>query len=771
MDRNAVTPAQASDARNRRRSQRPTISCTLCHKRKLRCNRAKPCSSCLRSRSGAAGCVYENAITNQPNMPPAEPLREQSRVQSSNGPLAMDKTNQNRQDSQLQSLTPYGSDVSRSSSTIHPSSHSHYQQSPAPAPWPSPSLAPAPGADSDMEVISSRLGGTIHILSLRDASSSHNGPQPIANSLSLKTRLLGQSHWAVSTAHLVRDIITTLGRCEGAPDTTWAGIEKCKSLARHIKARRAPAWPSSPTSKLPPKDVADALVDNYLRTTESIYRILHLPTFRKEYEALWATSTPPDPGFLTQLKLVLAIGAVIYDDHFSLRKYAICWVYEAQVWLAGPNFKHQLNIQSFQNNLLLLFAQERVGVSSDSMWISSGTLLRKAMQMGLHTDPSRLPIRSAYAAEMRRRLWNTVIEVNLQASLTSGGAPLISLSDFNTTPPGNFDDEQLEADGAICKSPTTFTQVSIAIALRQTFPHRLAVVKFLNDLHNSPGTYEEALRLDAELREAYRGLSRNLRAAYSSSSSSSSRHAHSEMQLTDFLMHRYIVSLHAPYFGPALSHSTAYAYSQKAVVEFSLRLWRAAFPSLTPPHGTSQPSSNRDTVDGESDIPRLASCSSGFYPTVTFHAALLIALELRSQLQEEDQYCILGPTHLRLHLLSVLEDARAWCLRVIEAGETNVKGYLLMSLLAAQVDGMTRGLKGDEVVGELVKAVAGVEERCLPMLERMAEAVGSDTTGAEVVDETAEQLSTMPMEMGQGMEDWAVSWIFNDDISPGDLVF
>ncbi|KAK2042906.1 hypothetical protein LZ31DRAFT_555692 [Colletotrichum somersetense] len=753
-------------------------------------------------------------------MPPAEPLREQSRIQSSNGPLAMEKPNQNHQDSQFQSLIPYGSDVSRSNSTIQPSlssslaasswtesstppsasgqsahgteaqrlrleieqlesllskqsqshshqsSRSHYQQSPAPAP--PPSLAPAPGADSDMEVISSRLGGTLCILSLRDASSSHNRPQPIANSLSLKTRLLGQSHWAVSTAHLVRDIFTTLGRCEGAPNTTWAGIEKCKSLARHIKARRDPAWPSSPTSKLPPKDVADALVDNYLRTTESIYRILHLPTFRKEYEALWVTSTSPDPGFLTQLKLVLAIGAVTYDDHFSLRKSAICWVYEAQVWLAGPNFKHQLNIQSLQNNLLLLFAQERVGVSGDSMWISSGTLLRKAMQMGLHIDPSRLPIRSAYAAEMRRRLWNTVIEVNLQASLTSGGAPLISLSDFNTTPPGNFDDEQLEADGPICKSPTTFTQVSIAIALRQTFPHRLAVVKFLNELRNSPGTYEETLRLDAELREAYRGLSRNLRAAYSSSSSS--RHAHSEMQLTDFLMHRYLVSLHAPYFGPALSHSTAYAYSQKAVVEFSLRLWRAAFPPLTPHHSTSQPSNNHDTVDGESDIPRLASCSSGFYPTVTFHAALLIALELRSQLQEEDQYSLLSPTHLRLHLLSVLEDARTWCLRVIEAGETNVKGYLLMSLLAAQVDGMTRGLKGDEVVGELVKAVAGVEERCLPMLERMAEAVGSDTTGAEVVDEMAGQLS-MPMEIGQGMEDWAMSWIFNDDINPGDLVF
>lgn len=491
-----------------------------------------------------------------------------------------------------------------------------------------------------------------------------------------------------------------------------------------------------------------------------------MPTFHKEYEALWATNTSPDAGFLTQLKLVLAIGAVIYDEQFSLRTSATHWVYEAQVWLAEPNFKLRLNIQSLQNNLLLLFAQERVGVSGDSMWVSSGTLLRKAMHIGLHIDPSRLPVQSAYTAEMRRRLWNTVMEVNLQSSLTSGGAPLISLSEFDTAPPGNFDDEQLEADGPVCKSPAEFTQVSIAIALRQTFPHRLAVVKFLNDLRTSPGTYEDTLRLDAKLREAYRVLSRTLSAAYSNSSSPS-QPAYSEIQLINFLINRYLLSLHAPYFGAALSNSTAYAYSQKAVVESSLRLWHAACPPPATHPNTPMRNSYHTVADVESDIPRLASCSSGFYPTVTFHAALLIALELRSQLQEENQYSFLGPTHLRPDLVSVLEDAREWCLRVIEAGETNVKGYLLMSLVAAQVGGMMKGLSEYEISVGLVRAAEGVEERCLPVLERMAEDVGSDMIGAEAVDAMVGELS-MPMEIGQEIEGWATSWILKGDLNPDD---
>ncbi|KAJ0272936.1 hypothetical protein COL940_010165 [Colletotrichum noveboracense] len=608
--------------------------------------------------------------------------------------------------------------------------------------------------DADVEIISSQLGGTFHIHSTRDTILGQDQPL-IANGLSFKTRLLGQSHWAI------RDIFSTLGQYEGTPDTNWTGIGRCKSLARYIKARRTPTWPPPPNSKLPSKEVADTLLDNYLRTNESIYRILHLPTFRRQYEALWVNDTVPDPGFLVQLKLVLAIGAVTYDDEFSLRTSAILWVYEAQVWLAEPNFKVRLNIQFLQTNLLLLFAQERVGVAGDSTWVLSGTILRKAMHMGLHRDPNHLPGRSAYEAEMRRRLWNTVLEVDLQASLSSGGAPLISMSDFDTAPPGNFDEEQLEADGPTPRPPSAFTQVSVAIALRQTFPQRLAVVNFLNGLRVSPGTYEDTLRIDTELREAFKGLSRILRTAFSSSSSQAQK-AKSEVQLVDFHMQRYLISLHAPYFGPG--HGTAYTYSQKAVVESSLRIWRAVCPP--PALASNGPQLNPGVGETESDLPRLASCSSGFYQTATFHAALLIALDLRSQLQEEEEYSLLGPTPLRPDLMSVMEEARMWCLRVIEAGETNVKGYLLMNLVAAQIRSMMGLMKKDEVAGELIKAVKGVEEKCLPILERMAEEVGMDAAGAETIDDILGQLPE-PMELWQGMEDW----VFNDDMKSGDFVF
>ncbi|KAL4865220.1 hypothetical protein BDV12DRAFT_200342 [Aspergillus spectabilis] len=160
-----------------------------------------------------------------------------------------------------------------------------------------------------------------------------------------------------------------------------------------------------------------------------------------------------------------------------------------------------------------------------------------------------------------------------------------------------------------------------------------SMVAFLNDLA-STGTYEETLKLDAELRAAYRALGQTLRAC--SKSSTCPSFFPYEVKAIDFLIDRYFLALHVSYFGPAL-HGTAYAFSQRAVVESSLKIWRAT------------------TAPAEDNLPRLVACSSGFYPTVTIHAALLITVELRAQLVEDDSIC---PAPLRPDLLSVLDEAK-----------------------------------------------------------------------------------------------------------------
>jgi hypothetical protein len=69
-------------------------------------------------------------------------------------------------------------------------------------------------------------------------------------------------------------------------------------------------------------------------------------------------------------------------------------------------------------------------------------------------------------------------------------------------------------------------------------------------------------------------------------------------------------------------------------------------------------SSDRD------DLARLTVCGSGFYRTVAMQATIIIAVELRTQMQEEES---LGRLPLRPDLFSVIDEAKTWCLKCIEA--------------------------------------------------------------------------------------------------------
>ncbi|KAF2811945.1 uncharacterized protein BDZ99DRAFT_384297 [Mytilinidion resinicola] len=708
-----------------RRRRRPAVSCSVCRKRKIRCNREFPCSNCVRSKNDT--CVYDDN----------PPLRRRLSHGATNfttlgGPQGamnvcreLPHINANHDASETNS-TSASTPASQLSASDIESMKREIRRLEDEVSQLMQSAAHSPALTSDIETMASSISGTFNIQhEKRLFGQAHVSQRSVMH----KSRLFGQSHW-INSAALFRDVFDMIRMMEPhlREDTSKVciGLQRCKALAKVIKMRREPPWPTPPTSKadLPPKELADKLVSCYLWTTETIYRILHVPTFRKDYEALWTSEKEPDNAFLVQVKLVLAIGATTYDEHFSLRHLAIKWVYEAQTWYSEPEFKLRLSIQSLQTTLLLLVARETVGVGGTMIWTSVGELLRTAMYMGLHRDPVYLPKRTVFAAEMRRRLWNTILEVAIQSSMSSGGPPLVSLDDFNTEPPSNFDDEELMAENPVPKPEENFTQMSIAIALRKTLPLRLAITKFLNDL-GSRDTYDETLRLDNEFRVQYKTLCQNLQRSRMTTGSSPSSFG---VRAVDFIMRRYLSSLHVPFFDLGLREST-YAYSRKVIIETSLQLWCAVYPSSS--IMASRPRSDSDTTpSAQDDFTRFLVCGSGFFRTVATQACFLIAAELKTQLQEQDS---LGPVPLRPDLLSVVNGGKAWALQCMEAGESNIKGYLLACLAAAHIDGLMKGLERDELPPLLLKAAEEAEERCLVIFE---EKVGPGQTegGADVLD-------------------------------------
>ncbi|KAI9711551.1 MAG: hypothetical protein M1820_002116 [Bogoriella megaspora] len=619
-----------------------------------------------------------------------------------------------------------------------------------------------PGAETEIQTTSSRIPGSFHATQESHALGLNQG---ITRNIMHKTRLFGQSHW-FNGAAMFRDVFKLIQPyLRQETSKAAAAMQQVKLLAKRIKAQRAPPWPLMPNSDLPPKDVVDKLVESYLRTVESLYRILHIPTFQKAYAALWVAEAEPDTAFLIQLKLVLAIGSVTYDDQFSLRTSAIRWVYEAQAWLSEPVFKPRLNVQTLQINILMLLARELIAVGDDLVWIPLGALLRTAIFMGLHRDPSRLPKVSKFVAEMRRRLWNTILEMTLQSSITSGTPPMIGLDDFDTEPPGNFDDDQLLVEDSLPKPDNHFTQSTVAIALRRTFPFRLAITKFLNDLetHHS---YEQTLQLDGELRASSKVLRQTLQRWSSSNGPAPSPF---QIQALDVLMLRYLSALHIPFFGAGL-HKASYAFSRKVVFESSLKIWYATWPSsfAVPTLSQTQTESSSET----NDFAQFTTGGSAMFGTIAMSACFVIAAEIMAQLQDEES---VGQAPLRQDLLRVIDDAKSWTLRRLEAGETNTKGYLLMSLIKAQIDGLRRGLKNNEMPSILIQVAEEVGDTCLRLLEGKA---AEGQTEGDVDELKHMSLDTSPGLLG----DWdfimpdaffgsgdmdPITWNFNDEFAQG----
>ena len=681
----------------RRRNSFALRSCSLCRQRKVRCNREKPCNHCVRSETAVCEYTIDPPRGSQP--PPLIPAAENRATHSSgvHVPAIADSDQQ-----------------------------SHGGSSPA---FSSNSLVPA----AITKAAATGLADTfyVHYMSEHEhqhdddgSAAMHGVPQQtptwIPRCVSHKTRLFGQSHWISPTMALFRDLTDMLE--EGDLSKVLANLQRCKSLGRLIKARRSPPWPTVPTKELPSRDLADALVDCYLQTTETVYRVLHVPTFRKAYESLWLSGSAPEMAFVVQVKLVLAIGAATYDDHFSLRTLAIRWIHEAMTWNSSPDdFKSRLTVQGLQNYALLLIAQGMIGVGRDMVFHETGALLRIAMHMGLHRDPSRLlPRTTLYTAEMRRRLWNTIIELILQSSFDSGGPVLLSLSDFDTAPPGNYHDADLDSPDHIPPQPmTTATPCMPMIAFRSTFPQRLSIVKFLNGLPLSSleGPYTATLSLDGTLQTGYRALTHTLR-------------SHPRCLATlyiDLLIRRYFSALHAPFLEASLTslpHPSKFLYSRTTALDSALRIWSTASPA---------------GHTGPVLFSRFIHNGASFLRGGLVQSIFVIAAELRFLLLSSRDSLL--PPIIRPDLLAAVEDAIAYTLRCIEAGETNVKGYVFVRLVRAQLESAQRGANEEEMARALVQAAEEASGRAREVVEGLVGSMEGADSGGGVGDGTGMEVA------------------------------
>ena len=489
-----------------------------------------------------------------------------------------------------------------------------------------------------------------------------------------------------------------------------------------------------------------------LRTFESAYRILHGPTFWQEYRRYWDSPSAAGEAFVAKLKLCMAIGACFHDDLIPHRRIVGAgWIYGARSWLVSPDEKSRMTLDGLQAMCLLHLAQQTYGIGGDMGWILTGSILRVAMYLGLHRDPSRFPKMSILDVEIRRRLWATVLELVLQASIDSGGPPLVALSDFDTLPPSNFDDDQLgEAEGPSPspRPPSTFTQTTVQLALLRSLQTRLGIAKYVTHFGAS-ASYEETLRWNSELTNACRALSAMLQPLYDPAGILPNRLSLFQLRLAEHMAHRFFLALNHPWL---IQNNPAYYFARKMCVDTALKLYRAI--------AAGSPAGDSGTASQTDDFTRLATCGHGAFRSVPALAALSICLELLWQVQEDRSFRrsmdrdhpiskpgtaaesdVVAPGGIssgaapRQELLDAVKYAITWSERRIVAGETEIKCRLFYSALLAQVQALERGASDAEAERQVLSNLNADLEHCWHLLKDLQATMpgshpGTDPTAA-----------------------------------------
>lgn len=462
---------------------------------------------------------------------------------------------------------------------------------------------------------------------------------------------------------------------------------KCKNIARRLKmdrpSRGLPQVSGDPgfgLSLVPfSRAMADTMAKLYFESFESTHRILHTPTFWTDYHRYWDHPETVANDLRFKVVLVIAIGSSLYDhgdSNAALRNMESVkpWIYAAEAWLAGPLEKDRLDIGGIQVSCLTILARQIFSIGGDLVWTSMGSLLHRAMQIGLHRDPKNLPSVSLMHSELRRRLWATILDLVVQASLDAWMPPRISLDEFDTEPPSNInDDEMNESTLEIMPSPrNTFTTTSIQLALLDSFPVRLRIVQLLNGLH-SELSYPEVLAVSSELTEALQRSSNfGMKRASNQDTTSSMTTFH--RSLLDYLVRRFMIPLH---------YSFSHEARSNPLFHYSLKLSLDAGLALVSPE-----------PDSSGKFARLMATGGGLFREGLRCALTAITLELLAHVsaQQEDGTLHRTPRHREL-IKGAVHDLIALTEERIRHGETNVKGHMFLNMALAQVEAIEAGLE------------------------------------------------------------------------------
>ncbi len=241
---------------------------------------------------------------------------------------------------------------------------------------------------------------------------------------------------------------------------------------------------------------------------------MHRPTFVKEYAAFWQDPSKVEVEWLALLFIIMALGIFFSTwaaphelqadsttpalDRFKQYRSAAGWaLVVGKYTFPGPR-----TLQPFLLYVESEFLLNRA--AQTSCWLLSGVCLRIMLKMGLHREPSKLANISPFAGEMRRRMWNLAVQLDLIVSFHMGLPSMVDGIESDCSPPRNLVDEDFGEDSPELppgRPLTEYTHMSYPV-FKSIICRCFGQVARLSHSLTLP-TYSEVMRTDSLLQERW----------------------------------------------------------------------------------------------------------------------------------------------------------------------------------------------------------------------------------------------------------------------------
>ncbi|EKV13498.1 hypothetical protein PDIG_38800 [Penicillium digitatum PHI26] len=451
---------------------------------------------------------------------------------------------------------------------------------------------------------------------------------------------------------------------------------------------------------VPDRGTCDRLVEHYMITFESVVRIFHVPSFLQDHRNYWQDPQSVSDSVVWKLLLVMAVGVFVSPGSIELQSQAAAWIVGGQRWLARRSLERvQFDLDTLQISCLLFVNSQTSRVGIEPAGLFKETLICMAMKLGLHQEPStHFPTMCASEAEIRRRLWATVLEIAIQSSFDSGLPPLISSEGYDCTAPSNLDDADLLGNGSLVPQPlTVFTQSTVSMLLANTQRIRLRILHLVN----APGTtitYQDALQLTRELHD----ISNANLACMQSLTATSTGPTYFHIKILDICTRRFLLALHAPFAGQAKA-DPCYYYSRKVRMEAAALLLSHPLPQID---------GGEPTLVADDHYTQLLLWGDEIFTNALRHAASTLCLDLIDSVMENAFPVTDRDCHDQLY--QAVQDAIAVFERRAHRNPSTHNDYVFFSCATAQIHAMRAKRPVDCAIRQAAKRSL---ERCCAALE------------------------------------------------------